>query len=556
MRQSYLWPNLEHVVLADLDRLHHRTGPWSAIFFTGDAVQRGADAEFDQFNGIRERLLDAARSWGSDPAFLAVPGNHDLARPDRHSGPVSLADQWSSNADLREDFWSNSRNDLRQGVDRAFRSWTHWFESLPPDPRVQRRSGVLPGDFSATVQLEDLRLGVIGLNTSFLQLRDGDRLGRLSIDPRQLAAICPDGAPAWSSAHDLAVLLTHHPPEWLDTDGQATLRNEIAPPGRFSAHLYGHQHEPRMTVLSQAGGHARCEILGRSLFGLETWGESTKVVRLHGYSVGEFTLTTDDHQIRVWPREGRQLQGGGWQMVPDYSNQLLEDGGTRPLPVGTAQSGPTASAVHSGSGHRDLVSSGQTDGGRMQSMAPAVFVENECLDVLRMLKRLALSKRQERAPRLLALETAIVASARTCNGARAAILQYRGNGNLRSDGEYIGWPEPPEIPLSSDRGRAIVDMMRRPRAVFVSDPDTEPTSEPLLLAYDQTAFPSFAVIPIMAEAHWLGILEVATPIRGGVRPDDVARLTVLANVYACGAVLASTTAQLRTRTVSHALSQI
>ena len=45
------------------------------------------------------------------------------------------------------------------------------------------------------------------------------------------------------AAEDFALLMTHHPPTWLTTKAREELYGEIAPPGRFVAHLYGHMHE-------------------------------------------------------------------------------------------------------------------------------------------------------------------------------------------------------------------------------------------------------------------------------------------------------------------------
>lgn len=75
----------------------------------------------------------------------------------------------------------------------------------------------------ATFATSEAQVGVIGLNTTFLELEAGDLKGRLSLDARQLAALCPEGPGAWVREHDIAVLMTHQPPDWLDQAGLASL---------------------------------------------------------------------------------------------------------------------------------------------------------------------------------------------------------------------------------------------------------------------------------------------------------------------------------------------
>ena len=330
-QQGYLWPNVEDAVFEDLGRLHERTGPWDAILFTGDVAFSGAEAEFRQFEAIRKRLIARVGRLGSSPVFFAVPGNHDLVRPPEHGGVVRLARDWSDDAQLRQRFWGTENNDLRNGMDRALANWSAWWSTARPEGMRVYREGLLPGDFVATFATREALVGVIGLNTTFLQLEAGDLKGRLSLDARQLAALCPEGGGAWAREHDVAILMTHQPPDWLDAAGVAALRDEIAPPGRFAVHVYGHQHEARYLVAGVGGAQPRCEVLGCSLFGLETWGPGIR--RLHGYVVAQVDGTAN-RSLRLWPRVGVHQQAGGWRIAPDYSHALRSDEGTEPVSLG------------------------------------------------------------------------------------------------------------------------------------------------------------------------------------------------------------------------------
>ncbi|MHC5830771.1 MAG: hypothetical protein ACYT04_86190, partial [Nostoc sp.] len=100
--------------------------------------------------------------------------------------------------------------------------------------------GTLPGDFSATIEKEGAKLGIVGFNTSFLQLTGDNYEGKLALHPRQFHQACNGDGSAWAKQHNACLLLTHHPPGWLSPDSQRHLKAEITAHGRFAVHLCGH----------------------------------------------------------------------------------------------------------------------------------------------------------------------------------------------------------------------------------------------------------------------------------------------------------------------------
>lgn len=326
--QGWLWPGVREVLLADLERLHQRCGPWDLVLFTGDLTQRGSAAEFARLTHTLQQLWDHLKALGSTPALLAVPGNHDLMRPDPKRPETKLLARWAEFSDVQSDFWRESTSPYRALVEQAFAPYMSWLGSHPfQGPALQH--GPLPGDFSAALSKDGLRLGVVGLNSAFLQLGGGDYLGKLALDVRQLHGACGGDAPLWLRECDYALLMTHHPPTWLSAQGRAELQGEIAPPGRFVAHLFGHMHEGSATTLAVNSAQARRELQGASLFGLETFGEH--VDRRHGYAAGRLTVDArNEASLRLWPRIARKHPAGHWRIVQDLDFELLDDQGTRP----------------------------------------------------------------------------------------------------------------------------------------------------------------------------------------------------------------------------------
>lgn len=326
-----LWPNVMSLVFDDLAKLHDLCGPWDLVLFTGDLTQRGDTDEFVELDRTLDRLWRRLEQLGSNPRLIAVPGNHDLQRPKHWYAPVPLAlSQWHSHRELRDHVFDVADNPYVLELRRCFAAYTAWAARAPWFVRDGVSSGVMPGDIAASLSLHGLDIGVVGLNSSFLQLTGDDYTEKLDIHPRQLQ-VCGDYAPEWLQRHHINLLLTHHPPAWLTPRARQEFHHEIDSPGRFAAHFFGHMHEGAMTATRHGGGLARHTIQGSSLFGLEEHDgpQGRKMTRLHGYSAGRFEPTTangplDAVRVRLFPR--RLVTGGSTRRIaPDHTEYELDD---------------------------------------------------------------------------------------------------------------------------------------------------------------------------------------------------------------------------------------
>ncbi|QKQ75115.1 metallophosphoesterase [Nostoc sp. TCL240-02] len=327
--QHWLWPGVREIFFADLKRLHDKCGPWDLVLFTGDLTQLGSAQEFEKLDQLMKELWDFFDKLGSSPKLLAVPGNHDLVRPNKKEPAVRLLQQWLNLPDIQEEFWEDAESPYRQVVTKAFENYMIWWENQTFKPK-DLKLGTLPGDFSATIEKEGAKLGIVGLNTSFLQLTGDNYEGKLALHPRQFHQACNGDGSAWTKQHNACLLLTHHPPGWLNPNSQRDLKAEITSHGRFAVHLCGHLHEAFSGEIVEGGADARRIWQGRSLFGLEYYSrENTEVQRLHGYTAGKIELSENKGNLIFWPREAR-LQGGQRSIVPDYSLVLTDNQHTEP----------------------------------------------------------------------------------------------------------------------------------------------------------------------------------------------------------------------------------
>jgi tetratricopeptide (TPR) repeat protein/energy-coupling factor transporter ATP-binding protein EcfA2 len=346
--QNFLWPNLRQPFLDDLAELHKLTGPWQVVLFTGDLVQQGKPDEFKAMQqDVLGRLWEKLAELGSGNAMLlAVPGNHDLCRPNpKDDDPAvdKLLENDSFN-DIAAKFWSKPDGSYRAVIDNAFAAYTDWWNAAPHRPKDLTR-GELPGDFACTLECGDQRIGIVGLNTAFLQLQGSDYKGKLVWNTQQLQAVCGGAADDWSQRHSLCLLLTHQGPDWLTPEARKHGESEIAPAGRFALHLFGHMHEAGIQT-TRAGGNPNATWLckGASVFGMEKFGDVDKLVRSHGYSAGKIEFEQDHANLRIWPRIATN-KTGPWRFIPDHEHAHLDsDQGTaaETLPLCVLKTPPPA----------------------------------------------------------------------------------------------------------------------------------------------------------------------------------------------------------------------
>lgn len=339
--QGWLWPNFKSVLYEDLRRVHAKTGAWDVVIFSGDVTQKGSAKEFDRATQIFRELWSEFEKLGFSPKLFVVPGNHDLARPDPASPAAIVMKHWWTTESVRKTTWESADNPYRQLLDSAFSGYVDWLKSLEAHgiELVAGTSGLAPGDVASTMESGGLKIGLVGLNSTWLQLDGEDATGQLAIEVRQLNELTGNSPQAWVEGHDLNLVVTHHPTDWLHPAAVSDWLAEISPGGRFDAHLYGHMHEPDVVSTSHGGSPTRRSIQAASLFGLEKI-DSLNVDRLHGYSVAQFRKGKG---IYVWPRRHTLLRNRSWKLVADQSLDLDEDGSFLLTDMNTSGSGVATS---------------------------------------------------------------------------------------------------------------------------------------------------------------------------------------------------------------------
>jgi len=323
------WPFVQSDFFEDLLAMHKRTGPWDLIAFTGDLTFSGDVEQFNRVDKFLREMATLLKDQGASPLpyFLAVPGNHDLQRlPEDDKSPIlKLLTTTQDNQFWEKDFWNS---EYLEFLHKRFANYKNWAKRAKHRFRVPEcQPGTLPGDFVATIEKEDIRIGVLGLNTAYLQLTKADYKGQLRVDGRQFIDACGEqGIIDWRKRHHECMLLCHHPSDWLCASSRGSLANDIVGKGKFVLSLCGHRHVPRLESQCVGGTPIKDELVSPSLFGLKHIGDQERTERLHGYTVGKFSLSAEATSMELWPRVlVRHASGSSSWIAPDYFNYRLNE---------------------------------------------------------------------------------------------------------------------------------------------------------------------------------------------------------------------------------------
>ncbi|OYU55519.1 MAG: hypothetical protein CFE25_11400 [Chitinophagaceae bacterium BSSC1] len=319
--QNILWPKIKKELFKDLEFIKSEIGKIDIVFFSGDLTQSGKKEEFDELTALLKELWSHFATLGSEPYLVAIPGNHDLTRPDRTKAAAKVLISYQSDEEFKTLFWDtiDKKSEYIELINQCFKNFTDWYKNVDL-PKLPMKDGILPGDFSIDTELNEIQLKIVGLNTAFLELSSGDFLGKLAIHPRQLIQLTSQSPLDWIENSDLSILMTHHDPSWYDEQTNQYYNNDINPAPTFYNHLCGHLHKANSSRSGLIGSESRRIQLAPSLFGLKKY--NNDLDRIHGYFAGSFEIIEDMLYEKFYPRIGQLNYGGNYRIVQDSGFDL------------------------------------------------------------------------------------------------------------------------------------------------------------------------------------------------------------------------------------------
>ncbi|NTX33487.1 metallophosphoesterase [Myxococcus sp. CA033] len=302
-----LQPEYRDALEKDLRKLYARTGPWDLVFISGDLTKSGSEREFELVRSTLDSLWKFFNSLGSNPTLLAVPGNHEfLGASQLRATDARRAFHQASGPD--ESMW-----EIRAGLS-PFTEWFNAWRHAHPTPALRSFSpGLLPGDFTATVLKNGLKVGIAGLNSIFREGANTKMTWKHEVDIQQLDAAMDDTPLEWARSHEVVMLLSHHGRSRLHPQALEQLSAVITPPEGVLVHLCGSSRGRR--VFSSEKGISPSSLYAPSLFG---WEDPDVGPRGWGYIAGSIEMGSGSAAARLtlFSRVAMQSRAG-MTLIPD-----------------------------------------------------------------------------------------------------------------------------------------------------------------------------------------------------------------------------------------------
>ena len=321
--QKTILSRIRDEIKEDIVYIVGKLGRLDFLFFSGDLVQSGSKEEYAQFSEFLDEILLLLKEKGFTPKVLFVPGNHDLQRITDTDNPThQMMKGWLGNRDLREDMFWKDNSSYIQYVNERFLNYSSFIQQFNTKQGVTIEQGVLPGDYYYQIKIDEISLGLVGLNSSFLQVEGGDYRQKLGIYNTQVYGIFGDRFTEKLKQNDINLLMTHHAPSWYETGAKEEYEQEIYSPDLFFEHLCGHNHNSQTIYTNENYTGERRVSIAPSLCGLEKI--EGGIDRIHGYQAGKF-IFNDDGSIEkeFYPRLASK-RSNGYSIDKDFCYQYTK----------------------------------------------------------------------------------------------------------------------------------------------------------------------------------------------------------------------------------------
>jgi predicted MPP superfamily phosphohydrolase len=198
---------------------------YDIILFTGDIVNSGSKGDFES---VFENFIKKIPSSTASNVFYC-PGNHDVNRSDERKAITDHIESKVESLDRLNKFVKQNSEDLED----SFRPLTNYFDFVKGQLDDEDKFNRFYTSHSRKVN--DLDIGIVSINTSWLALGRKDR-GGLLFPIVELDAALDD-----IKKCELRILLHHHPIAYLKEFNEFQIEDVIH--SNFDLSFSGHRHK-------------------------------------------------------------------------------------------------------------------------------------------------------------------------------------------------------------------------------------------------------------------------------------------------------------------------
>ena len=227
------------VLSAMLDEIRRRSATGTQVDFvvaTGDLAFSGRGSEYELVAEFLGDLVAAARI-SADNVFC-VPGNHDVQRERSKMCFRGARSEIQSQGDV---YRILEDDDERENLLRRQENYRAFEDGFLGDQDRTYTEDTLA--YVSQVEVDDLRIAIIGLNSSWLSEGGASDKGKLLIGESQVTSAI-DIARAY--APHVVLCLQHHPFDLLQRFDRRAVQRRLE--GECDFVHYGHLHDPEVTV--------------------------------------------------------------------------------------------------------------------------------------------------------------------------------------------------------------------------------------------------------------------------------------------------------------------
>ncbi|WPB79083.1 metallophosphoesterase [Archangium violaceum] len=315
----------QEAITEQIRRDVERNRPWTPdfIFVTGDIAFSAKPEQYQQAGQWLKRIVEAVGT--STAALRLVPGNHDVDRsladePDVSSAHKAIRDKPGTIDNHLH------RERSRKLLSDKLSAYVRFVEELAPGhPKGREEGSVLDWDEQRAPSAEQPgRLWLVGLCSVWVSDKN-DTERKLVIGERQLRPLQD------VKEEDLLLLLSHHPPGWLEPNAEDLLLDRMAERAPH-LHLCGHVHVARARAMRSLG-------IAQESLRLVAGAGHGESAEQHGYAWGALRWNQGRWELGWAPR----IFVPGVGMRPDSTRYNLDSDGFAWSPLALKWKAPASS---------------------------------------------------------------------------------------------------------------------------------------------------------------------------------------------------------------------
>jgi len=293
-------------LVKDVENLVKKGVRFDFVFVTGDVAFSGKEAEYQLAGSFFDDLLDVT-GLTKEQLFL-VPGNHDINRDENSLITEALRDSLTTREKVNELLVSTERRTVTRRLADFAEFVSSYLNHLHYDEDLF---------YVKKVQIDSVRLAIIGLNSAWLCLGGNEDRNRIVVGEKQAIDAMNQASDA-----DARIVLLHHPFEWLIDFDRQDVERALRTECKFI--LFGHKHIGDFKLEESFVGKAAIVPTGSTFAGRDYFNSYNMVFLDLASWKGDILYRGYSRQRQEWV-SATEIMGDRSRFAFDLSTQIYKE---------------------------------------------------------------------------------------------------------------------------------------------------------------------------------------------------------------------------------------